>query len=126
MNNKKQNVDFSGHPTNVFFIDWLNEWMNLTEHPWRSKASCWAGHNSCVLKRWANPIESNVFSLLDHWSPAILFSWSAHLVRRRPTFLLPSFMQWLLSGIGLCWWCKFNRRWYQNNRSKYRCGIKCS
>ena len=30
------------------------------------------------------------FALLDHWSPASLLSWSAHVVRSRPTFLLPS------------------------------------
>ena len=30
------------------------------------------------------------FAILDHWSPASLFSWSAYLVRCCPTFLLPS------------------------------------
>ena len=30
------------------------------------------------------------FALLDNWSPASLLSWSAHLVRCRPTFPLPS------------------------------------
>ena len=33
--------------------------------------------------------------------------------------------EWLSSGISLCGCCKFNRWWYQNNRKKCRCVIKC-
>ena len=37
------------------------------------------------------------FALLDHWSPASLLSWSAYLVRCRPTFLRPSLESHMVS-----------------------------
>ena len=40
-------------------------------------------------------------------------------------FLLVFKREWHPSGISLCGWCKFNRWWYQNNRKKCRCVIKC-
>ena len=43
----------------------MNEWMNLAKHPWKGKASWWAGHSSCVLYRWASPIELKFFRVLS-------------------------------------------------------------
>ena len=43
----------------------INEWMNLAKHPWKGKASCWVGHSSCVLYRWASPIELKFFRVLS-------------------------------------------------------------
>jgi hypothetical protein len=39
--------------------------MNLAKHPWKSKASRWAGHSSCVLYRRASPIELKFFRVIS-------------------------------------------------------------
>ena len=44
--------------------------MNLAKHPWKGKASCFrAEHSSCVLYRWASPIELTFFQVLSTSRP---------------------------------------------------------
>ena len=52
----------------------MNEWMNLAKHLWKSKASCWEGHNSCVLNRWVSPIELNFSRSWTTGRPQVLLA----------------------------------------------------